>query len=158
MATDPVSIQQDVIAQVNTTYSSAMFGLQLQGVAQNSQTGINFQQLGKYINDWATRRAGWALNGRRDDGSAYGLERWTTEGQGYAKDASDYANMAYDDSTFAVALETIKNIPGYLPEDLSNAAHMVTSPTAWPWYVQVGVGVVGLYYASQIWANFKGKK
>lgn len=34
----------------------------------------------------------------------------------------------------------------------------ITSPTEWPWWLQAGIAGVGLFYASQIWANFRGKK
>lgn len=155
---DVASIQQDVIGKVNATYFASRVALQAQGVSQTSQQGIDFQKLYTYINDWATRRAAWAARGTRDDGSVYGLDRWIAEGQGYAKDASDRAGMASDDSVFSRALATVRDIPQHLIKDVQAGYTAATSPTKWPWYLQAAVAGVGLFYASQIYRNFRGTK
>lgn len=123
-----------------------------------TQQTKDFIQLGKFIDDWATRRAVWAANGVRDDGSAYTLDRWVLEGQGYAEDAWQRAGLTFDSSFFADAAVAAKTLVVSVPKDLAAGYAAATSPTKWPWYLQVGVVGVGLFYASQIWANFRGKK
>lgn len=155
---DTQALINDTIEKVRLAYGSALLSLMNNGVSPTSQQGIDFNKLGAvYIEDWANRRAQWALNGQRDDGSSYTLERWVTEGQGYAQDASYRAGLAFDSSTFGLALATAKAIPGNIPGDLSNAYNAVTSPSQWPWYVTVGLGGVALFYASRIYKNFRGK-
>lgn len=156
---DAQQLVDDTVLQVRQTYSDALMQLMANGVSPTSQQGIDFNKLGAvYIQDWATRRAQWALKGQRDDGTAYSLERWVTEGQGYASDASYRAGLAYDSSTFARALATARDIPTHLVKDIKAGYEAVTSPTQWPWWLQATAAGLGLYYASQIWANFRGKK
>lgn len=148
----------ETISRVRGAYSAAAFRLVQDGVSPSSQQGIDFQTLGRVIDDWATRRASWASNGQRDDGSLYGLDRWITEGQGYAADASYRAGLAFDSNPFVLAVKTALAAPGNVPKDLSDGLNKLTSPTQWPWYAQVAVGSVAIFYASQIFANFRGRK
>jgi len=118
----------------------------------------DFKTLGGFIDDWATRRADWALNGRRDDGSLYSLTRWVNEGKEYAQDAFYRAGMAFNDSFFADAANSAVTLVSNLPKDIAALGNTLTSPTQWPWYAQLGVGVAALFYGSQIYSNFKGRK
>lgn len=160
------------IAKVKTSYATAgatIWGLSVvtfsydkmkSWVASTSQSqqAKDFAQLGRYIDDWATRRATWAARGTRDDGSAYGVDRWVAEGKQYAEDAWQRAGLAFDSSFFADAAATARGLVTNLPKDLADGYAAATSPTKWPWYLQAAVAGVGLFYASQIWANFRGRK
>lgn len=119
-----------------------------------SQERVDFQQLGVYIDDWASRRASWALQGRRADGTSYTLDRWVAEGQSYAADAMYRAGLAFDSSFFNDAAQQAVLLVKNLPKDLKNAAN----PMQWPWYFQAAAGVAVLYYVSQIVGNFRGRK
>lgn len=152
---DARQVISETIAEVRRQYSNAYVAF---GSGATSQMMANFNQLGVVINDWASRRANWAARGTRDDGSVYALDRWVTEGLQYAKDAGDQAGIGQDNTTLMRLWNTAKDIPSHLQGDLANAANAVTSPTQWPWYLQLAVGGVGLFYASQIWANFRGRK
>lgn len=163
------ALQTATILKVKVGYSTAaiaVFGLStlsaISGYAAikawvasgvQTQEKIDFTQLGFFIEDWATRRAAWAAKGIRDDGSAYSLDRWVQEGQGYVQDAFYRANLAFNDSFFSDAYTSAVSLVQNLPKDLSKLG----DPTAWPWYVGAGIGVVALFYGSQIIRNLRAK-
>lgn len=148
-------IISETIAEVRRQYSHAYVAF---GSGATPQMLVNFNRLGSTIQDWATRRATWAARGTRDDGSAYVLDRWVNEGLQYAADAADQAGIGQDNTTLMRLWNTAKDIPSHLQGDIEAGLDKVTSPTAWPWYLQAAVAGVGLFYASQIWANFRGRK
>lgn len=96
-----------------------------------------------------------ALDGTQEvNGSLYTLERWVRAGQALADISNSMSGEAFDNSFFSQAIEDAKTAYVTTKDSLKTIA----SPTEWPWYIQAAVAGVGIFYASQIYKNFKGGK
>lgn len=92
-----------------------------------------YTSLGNQIDDWAGRRLQWAIQGHRDDGSAYGWPQWTDQGKVISDAIQYYLNESVNGSVFLAVINAVKQ-----------TVHDVTTPTAWPTWLKVGVGLVGV--------------
>jgi len=119
------------------------------GMSEDAYDRKNVLALGNSIDKWILRLPEML--------QSKNLEQWVRIGQNLATDAGNYSNYAVDASFFsnvakdaALAMQTT----GQAVSDIYNKS---TKPTEWPWYVQAAVGGVALFYASQIFRNFRGK-
>lgn len=132
---------------VSTAYSALKRAVG--GVDETRGDVQNLYTLGKSIDVWVSR-APEALSGKNPN---FPLTQWVLVGQNIATDAATQANESINSSFFAQAFSDAK----VAAQTTIDALKKVAQPTQWPWYAQVAVGGVAIFYLSQIYRNFRGK-
>lgn len=120
------------------------------GMSEDAYDRQNVLKLGNSVDLWISR-VPQIQEGRLS------LEQWVRIGQNLASDAAAYSRYAMDASFFNQVLQDTKSAATTTQEAVVNLYNKSTQPTEWPWYVQAAVGGVALFYASQIFRNFRGK-
>ncbi len=84
----------------------------------------------KRFDTWRTVWKQWALQGQEPDGYSYPVSFWLRIGDDIASALKNYSGNLYKGSLLAVAVNTA-----------GETAHQVVTPSAWPTWLKVTVGV-----------------
>lgn len=116
--------ESDVQTFIATAVGGPILGIvtQLYGDSVSDRAMLSLiAQQAQYIGNLDGKYRQWAINGQRDDGSAYDINRWTSYAKQVATDISQIGGMALDVSAFgseyAAAQET---------------GQQLTDPSNWP--------------------------
>jgi hypothetical protein len=133
---DPIDV---TVANLNNLGSWDIPGVFSSSAANQSQIGANLAQLTGYVNEWQTTQLRWAITGARDDGTAFDFGKWFSMGKDYAESAAAYGNFSWDNSILLEAWRLV-----------AKTVKDVTSPSQWPWWLYVGIGLAALSFVASI--------
>ncbi len=99
----------------------------------------------KRFDTWRTVWKQWAQQGQEPDGYSYPVSFWVRIGNDIASALKDYTGNLYKGSLLAVEVNTAVE-----------TAHQVVTPSAWPTWLKVTVGVGALVAALVVVNNVAG--
>ena len=118
----------------------------LASMSNNTQQAVlkNLADMTTGLYNLHTKYLAWAINGHRDDGSAYTWSMWFDYAKTLADAASYQAGVSYDSSNFVA-----------IKDSLRSTADQIATPSDWPWWVYAGGAVIGAVGVSYVVRTFK---